>query len=278
MPDTEKATLYYHNKTIRYTIRRSAHRRTVGITIDAQGVRVAAPKRMPLDQVIALVNTKARWIADKHTLFNSRLMPRKRFVSGEEFLYLGRRISLKVQSDKYPPALRERKIARSRSPLQPELIDFEFTPVATPAQARLRPQAAVALKGNVLLVQASLSSVQSTKEVREILEGWYKARAKEIILRRVQYYAEQLNWKMPSVLIRNQRKRWGSCNVKGELRFNWRLVMMPLRVLDYVVVHEMAHLKVLNHSPRFWSLVEEIMPDYRSRHQALHELGMGLYW
>ena len=61
MPETEKATLYYQNRTIRYTIRRSARRRTVGITIDPQGVRVAAPQRMPLEQVVAVVNTKARW-------------------------------------------------------------------------------------------------------------------------------------------------------------------------------------------------------------------------
>lgn len=271
MPDTEKATLYYQNKTIRYTIRRSARRRTVGITIDTQGVRVAAPKRMPLEQVIALVNSKARWIADKHTEFRSRLEPRKRFVSGEEFLYLGRRVCLQVQSELSPPRL-GRGRRKSNASMQPELFDFNFL------LTKPRPRAAVALKGNVLHVQADVSLRQSTKEVREILEGWYKTRAEEVIARRVQHYADQLGWRMPKVLIRNQKKRWGSCNAKGELRFNWRLVMLPLSVLDYVVVHEMAHLKVLNHSPRFWALVEQIMPDYRVRHQALHELGMGLYW
>ncbi len=272
MPDTEKATLYYQNKTIRYTIRRSTRRRTVGITIDAQGVRVAAPRRMPLEQVIALVNTKARWIAEKHTEFKSRLEPRKRFVSGEEFLYLGRRVSLQVQSERSSPTLRGRNRSKSPSSIQPELFDFNFSP------AKPRPRAAVALKGNVLHVQADVSSLQSTQEVRAILENWYKTRAEEVIVRRVQHYADLLGWRMPKVLIRNQKKRWGSCNAKGELRFNWRLVMLPLQVLDYVVVHEMAHLKVLNHSPRFWALVEQIMPDYRARHQALHELGMGLYW
>lgn len=271
MPDTEKATLYYQNKTIRYTIRRSAHRRTVGITIDAQGVRVAAPRRMPLEQVIALVNTKARWIADKHTAFKSRLEPRKRFVSGEEFLYLGRRVSLQVQSEDSPPR-QGRGRGKPNASIQPELFDFNFLPT------KPRPRAAVALKGNVLHVQADVSSMQGTKEVREILEDWYKTRAEEVIARRVQHHADQLGWRMPKVLIRNQKKRWGSCNAKGELRFNWRLVMLPLPVLDYVVVHEMAHLKVLNHSPRFWALVEQIMPDYKARHQALHELGMGLYW
>jgi len=263
MSGTEKATLYYQNKSIPYAIRRSARRRTVGITIEVQGVRVAAPKRMPLEQIVALVNTKARWIAEKYTEFKSRLEPRKRFVSGEEFLYLGRRVSLQVQTE--PVAGGKH---RSDSHFQPELFDFLPRP---------RSQAAVALKGNVLLVQAGNPNAHG-EEVREMLENWYRVRAQEVVTRRVQRYADELGWPMPRVLIRNQKKRWGSCNAKGELRFNWRLVMLPLRVLDYVVVHEMAHLKVLNHSPRFWALVEQIMPDYKARHQALHELGLGLYW
>lgn len=261
MPETEKATLYYQNRTIGYTIRRSARRRTVGITIDMQGVRVAAPERMPLEQVVALVNTKARWIAEKYAEFKSRLEPRKRFVSGEEFLYLGRRVSLQVQG---------KPSGHDRGPGSALLQNLD-------RPSKPRPQAAVALKGNLLLVQAADPNVPS-KEVREMLEHWYRSRAEEVITRRVQHYADQLGWPMPKVLIRNQKRRWGSCNAKGELRFNWRLVMLPLRVLDYVVVHEMAHLKVLNHSPRFWALVEQIMPDYKARHQALHELGLGLYW
>jgi|UniRef100_A0A7C3DEJ9 predicted metal-dependent hydrolase len=268
MPETEKATLHYQNRTIRYTIRRSARRRTVGITIDPQGVRVAAPERMPLEQVVALVNTKARWIAEKYVEFKNRLGPRKRFVSGEEFLYLGRRVSLQVQTE--PSTSGGRRRDGRGFLFQPELFDFDFS-------SRSRQKTAVALKGNVLLVQAGASSVHS-KEVREMLENWYRSRAEEVITRRVQHYALQLGWPMPKVLIRNQKKRWGSCNARGELRFNWRLVMLPLRVLDYVVVHEMAHLEVLNHSPRFWALVEQIMPDYKARHQALHELGLGLYW
>lgn len=305
MPETEKATLYYQNRTIRYTIRRSARRRTVGITIDPQGVRVAAPQRMPLEQVVAVVNTKARWIAEKYAEFKRRLEPPKRFVSGEEFLYLGRRVSLQVQTGPAPSGGSQR--AGSDTLPQPELLDFNHVSLECMSASRSqgctvlspsrrgsspgctahmpsrrgsslpRTQAAVALKGNVLLVQAGAPKVPS-EEVREMLEHWYRVRAEEVITRRVQHYADQLGWPMPKVLIRNQKKRWGSCNAKGELRFNWRLVMLPLRVLDYVVVHEMAHLKVLNHSPRFWALVEQIMPDYKTRHQALHELGLGLYW
>ncbi|AWR85452.1 M48 family metallopeptidase [Meiothermus taiwanensis] len=267
MPETEKATLHYQNIAIRYTIRRSARRRTVGITIDPQGVRVAAPERMPLEQVVALVDTKARWIAEKYVEFRNRLGPRKRFVSGEEFLYLGRRVSLQVQTG--PSASGGGRRDEQGFLLPPGPFDFDFP-------CRSRPKTAVALKGNVLLVQAASST--HSQEVREMLEHWYRSRAEEIITRRVQHYALQLGWPMPKVLIRNQKKRWGSCNAKGELRFNWRLVMLPLRVLDYVVVHEMAHLKVLNHGPRFWALVERIMPDYKARHQALHELGLGLYW
>ncbi|GEM86397.1 M48 family metallopeptidase [Meiothermus granaticius] len=228
----ETARITYRNRSFSFTIRRSARRRTVGVTVDLQGVRVAAPSRMPLERVIALVETKAEWIAAKRAALNRCRGPRKRFVDGESYPYLGRRVRLEVN-----------------------------------AQPHKNP---VALKGNILEVRS--------EDPRAALEGWYKARAQEVIGRRVEHYCQILGWEVPPVLIRNQKKRWGSCNAKGELRFNWRLVMAPLELLDYVVVHELAHLKELNHSQRFWRLVEQIMPEYQERHQALNELGPSLYW
>lgn len=232
MPELETAHITYQNRPIPFIIRRSPRRRTVGITVDLQGIQVAAPSRMPLERVITLVETKAGWIAAKRSELNRRREPRKRFIDGESYPYLGRRVRLEVNPHPH------------KNP--------------------------VALKGNVLEVRS--------EDPRAALESWYKARAQDVIQRRVELYCEALGWKVPPVLVRNQKKRWGSCNAKGELRFNWRLVMAPLELLDYVVVHELAHLKVLNHSKRFWGLVERIMPDYKERHRALNELGPGLYW
>ena len=84
--------------------------------------------------------------------------------------------------------------------------------------------------------------------------------------------------KTPSrVLIRNQRKRWGSCSSDGSIRLNWRIVMAEAALIDYVVVHELAHLAVMDHSPRYWSVVERALPDYKARRKRLNEVGAG-FW
>ena len=78
------------------------------------------------------------------------------------------------------------------------------------------------------------------------------------------------------ITVRDQRTRWGSCSAKGNLNFNWRLILAPGEVLDYVVVHELAHRREMNHSKRFWSLVEMVLPDYERRRRWLKENGEAL--
>lgn len=85
----------------------------------------------------------------------------------------------------------------------------------------------------------------------------------------MEFYSQQLGWAPQAVYIRDQRSRWGSCNLKGELRFNWRLMMAPSPLLDYVVAHEVCHLLIFDHSPAFWRLLGKIMPDYEERRRRL---------
>lgn len=108
-----------------------------------------------------------------------------------------------------------------------------------------------------------------TSTARKLLEVWYKDRAIERIPERVEFYSQQLGWAPHAVYIRDQRSRWGSCNLKGELRFNWRLMMAPSPLLDYVVAHEVCHLLIFDHSPAFWRLLGKIMPDYEERRRRL---------
>jgi predicted metal-dependent hydrolase len=105
----------------------------------------------------------------------------------------------------------------------------------------------------------------------QVLVAWYKYQAKKIIIQRVKFYAIQNSLKYSRIGITNASRRWGSCSHKGNLNFSWRLVMAPLEVLDYVVAHELAHLKERNHSKRFWNQVETIFPDYQKQRQWLRE-------
>ncbi len=96
-------------------------------------------------------------------------------------------------------------------------------------------------------------------------ERWYRIQAKEILKERVDFFARQYGLKYNGLKINAARTRWGSCSAKGSLNFSWRLIMAPIESVDYVVVHELVHTIIHNHSTRFWSKVENIMPDYKER-------------
>ena len=100
-----------------------------------------------------------------------------------------------------------------------------------------------------------------------------KQRILDQFVERVRYYESLMKLYSRRITIRNQKTRWGSCSAKGNLNFNWRLILAPEPVLDYVVIHELAHRKEMNHSPAFWAEVEKILPDYRERRKWLKTYG-----
>ena len=91
--------------------------------------------------------------------------------------------------------------------------------------------------------------------------------------RRVAFYAEKMGVTYGRITIREQKTRWGSCSGKGNLNFNWKLIRMPAEILDYVVVHELAHRMEMNHSSRFYRIVASVLPDYKARERWLKEHG-----
>jgi predicted metal-dependent hydrolase len=107
----------------------------------------------------------------------------------------------------------------------------------------------------------------------EIFEKWYRNQSRSILTDRVAHYAGLYEFNYGKIRISGARTRWGSCGAKGSLNFSWRLIMAPLDVVDYVVVHELVHLIERNHSARFWGRVEQIMPDYKIRRKWLNTNG-----
>ena len=105
------------------------------------------------------------------------------------------------------------------------------------------------------------------------LESIYRKKARQRLEDRCAYYAGRMGVSYNRIAIRAAKTRWGSCSAQGNLNFHWKLVLMPPEVLDYVVVHELAHRKEMNHSQRFWEEVEKILPDYRRRRKWLKEFG-----
>lgn len=134
----------------------------------------------------------------------------------------------------------------------------------------LRKKIAWILKNRKKMEEARRRKPVVTEAMRR--EGIEKAL--KLIPGRVEYYAGLMGITYGRITIREQKTRWGSCSGKGNLNFNWKLVLAPPEVLDYVVVHELAHRREMNHSAAFWRIVEQVIPDYRERRRFLKECNL----
>ena len=121
-----------------------------------------------------------------------------------------------------------------------------------------------------------LARAQRQAEPDPALEAALRARAKEILPQRAAHFAGQMGVAPAQVKVTGARARWGSCSSKGNLNFSWRLMLAGAPEIDYVVVHELAHLREMNHSPRFWAVVEAALPDYKQRRLRLKQLQAAL--
>ncbi|WP_249383828.1 SprT family zinc-dependent metalloprotease [Chitinivorax sp. B] len=159
-----------------------------------------------------------------------------------------------------------------------------------PVTPNLRNNATLWLLGEPLTLRMIQASKSAIKQIgNELLVGlpdesnleitlkkWLMRQAKVYFAERLAELAGQLNVTPSKLLLSSARTRWGSCNSKGEIRLNWRLIQAPTHLIDYVVVHELAHLLEMNHSPRFWSHVTKLYPDYQQARAELKSLGPSL--
>jgi len=186
----------------------------------------------------SLLRSKTRWILRK--LEHLERIPKQEFLftDASRLPFLGKEIELRIQ-----PANSKRT--------RVELVD------------------------NQLLIQ--ISPIDETA-IRDIVEFWCYQTAKRIIPTRVQALNSFLGYSVGSISIRDQRSRWGSCSRRGNLSFNWRLLLAPTSVMDYLTFHELAHLKEMNHSKKFWDLVEQLCPTYRDSECWLKREGKLMFW
>ena len=216
---------------------RTSRRKTASIRVEEGAVSVVVPASISVEKIDQLLVSKRLWIKEKMALQRA-LAPvtDKQFVSGEAFPYLGRNYRLKVEQGSFVP---------------------------------------VKLLQGQLVVQTPEGS-QQPHMIRNALVRWYKRQALQKMRDKVKRYAPMVGVKPAGVAIKSFKSRWGSCTVKGELEFNWRIMFAPNRMVDYVVVHELCHLIHYDHSPDFWSEVWRVMPDYQECRNWLKENSEGL--
>lgn len=130
----------------------------------------------------------------------------------------------------------------------------------------------------VVFDRALMISKQVLGNARDHLEYWYRSQALEYITQRVEYYAQLTGLKYRSIRVNEATTRWGSCGYRDTLNFTWRLIMAPARVVDYVVIHELMHLKQMNHSRKFWAEVSHMIPDYKQDERWLKHNSHLLAW
>lgn len=224
-----------------YQVRRSRRRRTLAVSIDVdQGVVVYSPYRLAQTEIDAFLKQKQQWISDKLAQVQAQRehRPRVRWEAGAQLPYRGGTLALDI----VPGATRERMV------LLGDTLRMEWRGNGTPPPA----------------------------EAARLAARWYREQARQEIHDRVLHFQAQLAVRPRRVTVKNQKRRWGTCTSRGALYFNWRLILAPPAVLDYVVVHELCHLRELNHSPRFWQLVHTVLPDAAARKTWLRQHGMTL--
>ncbi len=218
-------------QAIAYCVKRSARRRAITLTIDENGLRVAAPRRASLRRIEMLLLEHANWIVRKLAEWRARRPPPLAWRNGSRLMVLGDALTLECD-----PAYSV--IARAQDRL---LIPLDPLVDAFTLQAR-------------------------------VVE-WLRQSALACFRERAAHYAPALAVTVPSIRLSNAKTRWGVCYPAGRILLNWRLIQMPLALLDYVVVHELAHLRHADHSPRFWNEVGRVMPDYAERRRSLQRDG-----
>ena len=213
-------------------------RKTMSIEVESTGeVTVIAPVGTHTDDIISRVKSRAGWIVSKQyeSKFINDTKINREAVSGESYMYLGRNYCLDIIFDEKLDSITV-KLFRGKFVVSTYTKDEDL--------------------------------------IKNAMENWYRQKTLAKVKERISYYKSYFNNEVTHVKVKEQKKRWASCTPKNELLFNWRCVMAPAFVLDYIVVHEMCHMEYKNHSKDFWNRVCSVMPDYEPRRAWLKNNGI----
>ncbi len=214
------------------------NRKTMAIQIEPPDkITVLSPKGVKEDEILKSVKGKSKWIVKK--LFQlaemESLKKTRKIINGESFIYMGMDYPLQI------------------------VVEGRYKKVQ------------VELFRDILYVY---TDINGKEKIRLALKKWYKEKSLEKVRERVIYFQKYFDLEPNKVMVKEQKRQWGSCTSQRNLYFNWKIIMAPSPVLDYLVVHEMSHMVHMNHSADFWNLVRSILPDYEERRKLLKNEGV----
>ena len=224
-------------------------RRTIGFSVGAEGLRVSAPKWVPLYEIDRAVLEKSAWIIKKlqetrerhHRLESARI----EWKDGATLPFLGEQIILV---------------------LDPR---HAFGGVGAELKSSIETLPGIAH----LTLHVGLPHSATPDQIKDAVQAWLMRQAKRIFMERLNHFAPTLNVQWRKLSLSSAGTRWGSASADGSIRLNWRLIHFKQSVIDYVVVHELSHLRVMDHSPRFWDTVRAVVPDYAVLRSQLKDEG-----
>lgn len=214
------------DKVVTYSVKQSTRAKHVRLNISLdEGLVIIIPRNYKIEQVEEIIRKKEKWILQKLSHFNevAESIEKTKEQGANVLRYLGK---------DYPIVM----ILDASSPITVSITD-EKAYITLPEK-----------KQDVL---------------SKVIEAWYRLIAKEIFNQRVKTWATAMGVSYNKVFVKNQKTRWGSCSSQKNLNFNLRLVMAPVEIVDYVIIHELAHIIEMNHSKEFWKIVEEYCPEYK---------------
>ena len=234
-PQTDREILL-QDQRVGYTLRR-ARRRTIGFTVGPEGLSVSAPRWVTIGEIEQAVREKGVWILRKmqEQADRNRRLEATRIVWAEGALvpFLGQSLRLRLDASRVPSA-------------GGAVLEDEGLLLGLPTQAQ-------------------------PERIRDAVHGWWQRQARRVFEERCALYAPQLGVQFKRLSLSSAQTRWGSATVDGSIRLNWRLIQFPISTIDYVVVHELAHLREMNHSAAFWDVVRSVLPQYESAQDTLKQ-------
>jgi predicted metal-dependent hydrolase len=217
-----------------YELRRS-RRRSIGFVVGAEGLSVAAPRWVGIGDIEAALREKSAWIlrklAEQREHGQRLLAARVDWRDGVAIPFLGQPVNVVLDP-------------RAGNAPSGAVLDADAAPGA--AHRRL---------------VVGLPQGATPEQIRDVVQSWLQRQARRIFEERCRHFAALLNVRLRRLSLSSARTRWGSANADGSVRLNWRLVHFGMATIDYVVAHELAHLRHMDHGPQFWDLVRSVVPD-----------------
>ncbi len=233
-PVTEQRAVVLAGQPVTYTLKRSARRRSIGLRIDDKGLTVSMPLRASERWLHEVLQDRANWVVEKLDGWQARMPLAQVWAAGELIPFLGEQLSLRI-----------------------------FPSVSGALTRQHQAELQLPVRGEV-----------TAARIERAVMLWYHQQAMSLFTERIAHYAPLLKVAPQEIKLSAARKQWGCCTSRGTIRLNWQLIKLPRYLTDYVVVHELSHLREMNHSLAFWKVVASVCPDYAKLRRELKAIAL----